>query len=91
MPDTGYRMPDAGYRMPDVKPFTSELKPGTVVVEIDPRYYRPTEVDLLIGNPAKAKEKLSWSPQTTFKDLVKIMVAADWKLARQEVAMKEME
>jgi len=66
----------------------AELKPGTVVVEIDPRYYRPTEVELLIGESAKAKEELGWSPKTTFKELVKIMVTADWKLARQEVAMK---
>lgn len=70
---------------------TGRLREGDVVVEIDPRYYRPTEVELLIGNPAKAKEKLGWSPKTAFKDLVKIMVEADWKLARQEVAMKGME
>lgn len=46
-------------------------------VEIDPRYYRPTEVDLLIGDYSKAKEKLGWEPKTNFDDLVKIMVAAD--------------
>lgn len=68
----------------------AHVKPGTVVVEIDPRYYRPTEVDLLIGNPAKAKEKLGWYPRTTFKKLVRIMVEADWKLARQEVVLKGM-
>jgi GDPmannose 4,6-dehydratase len=46
-------------------------------VEIDPRYYRPTEVDLLIGDYSKAKEKLGWEPKTNFDDLVKIMVASD--------------
>lgn len=46
-------------------------------VEIDPRYYRPTEVDLLIGDYSRAKEKLGWKPKTSFDDLVKIMVAAD--------------
>ena len=46
-------------------------------VEIDPRYYRPAEVDLLIGDASKAKKKLGWQPQTTFLDLVKIMTAAD--------------
>ena len=46
-------------------------------VEIDPRYYRPAEVDLLLGNPAKAKEKLGWKPKTTFKELVKIMLEYD--------------
>ncbi|MEI0603707.1 GDP-mannose 4,6-dehydratase [Brachyspira alvinipulli] len=48
-------------------------------VEIDPRYYRPAEVDLLLGNPAKAKEKLGWTPKTTFKELVKIMLEYDLK------------
>ena len=46
-------------------------------VEIDSRYYRPAEVDLLLGNPAKAKEKLGWKPKTTFKELVKIMLEYD--------------
>ena len=46
-------------------------------VEIDPKYYRPAEVDLLIGNAAKAKANLGWEPKTTFKDLVRIMVDAD--------------
>ena len=48
-------------------------------VEIDPRYYRPAEVDLLLGDPAKAKEKLGWKPKTTFKELVKIMLEYDLK------------
>ncbi len=46
-------------------------------VRIDPRYYRPAEVDLLIGDPTKAKEQLGWEPKTKFKELVKIMVDAD--------------
>jgi GDPmannose 4,6-dehydratase len=46
-------------------------------VEIDSRYFRPAEVDLLIGDPTKAKEKLNWTPKTSFKELVKIMVEAD--------------
>lgn len=48
-------------------------------VEIDPRYFRPAEVDLLLGDPAKAKEKFGWQPRTSFKELVKIMVEADLK------------
>ena len=51
---------------------------GKVVVGINPRYFRPTEVDLLIGDPSKAKLELGWTPTTTFKDLVKIMVEADF-------------
>ncbi|HNZ28429.1 MAG TPA: GDP-mannose 4,6-dehydratase [Candidatus Goldiibacteriota bacterium] len=50
-------------------------------VEIDPRYFRPAEVDLLIGDATKAKEKLGWVPKTNFKELVKIMVDADLKEA----------
>jgi len=53
------------------------------VVGIDPRYFRPTEVDLLIGNPTKAKEKLGWVPKTTFKELVKIMVTSDFEKAKR--------
>ncbi|MGH2959534.1 MAG: GDP-mannose 4,6-dehydratase [Solirubrobacterales bacterium] len=51
-------------------------------VEVDPRYYRPTEVDLLIGDPAKAKEKLGWEPKVMFPELVTMMVDADM----QEIA-----
>ncbi len=56
---------------------------GKAVVGINPRYYRPTEVDLLLGDPAKAKEKLGWEPKTTFKDLVRLMVEADYKKAQK--------
>jgi len=52
---------------------------GKEVVGIDPRYYRPTEVDLLIGDPAKAKEKLGWKSQVKFTELVRIMVVADFE------------
>jgi GDPmannose 4,6-dehydratase len=52
---------------------------GKSVVAIDPRYYRPTEVDLLLGNPSKAKEKLGWEPKVTFIELVKIMALADFE------------
>ena len=50
---------------------------GKVLIEIDPRYYRPTEVDLLIGDPSKAKEKLGWEPKVKLEELVKIMIKAD--------------
>ncbi len=50
---------------------------GRVLVRVDPRYFRPTEVDLLIGDPAKAKTKLGWEPEVTFAELVRIMVRAD--------------
>jgi GDPmannose 4,6-dehydratase len=56
---------------------------GKVVIAIDPRYFRPTEVDILIGNPAKAKEILGWEPKTTFKELVKIMVDSDFEKVKK--------
>lgn len=55
----------------------TDEKTGKVVVKVDPAYYRPTEVDLLLGNPAKAKEKLGWTPTVTFEKLVEIMVKSD--------------
>lgn len=56
---------------------------GKEVVSIDPRHFRPTEVELLIGNPAKAREILGWEPKTTFKDLVKLMVKSDFEKAKR--------
>jgi GDPmannose 4,6-dehydratase len=53
-------------------------------VKVDPRYYRPAEVDLLIGDPSKAKQKLGWQPKTTFKELVHLMVDADIELLNKE-------
>jgi len=55
-------------------------------VEIDPRYFRPTEVDLLIGDASKAKEKLGWQARTRFVDLVKLMVDADIELLKAQRA-----
>jgi GDPmannose 4,6-dehydratase len=56
---------------------------GKEVINIDPRYFRPTEVDILIGDPAKAKALLGWQPKTTFKELVKIMVLSDFEKAKK--------
>lgn len=56
-----------------------DVSTGRTLVAVDPRYYRPTEVELLIGNPAKAAAKLGWKPQTKFRDLVRIMTEADLK------------
>ena len=52
---------------------------GEVLIGIDPRYYRPTEVDILIGDPAKAKEKLGWEAKVQFRELIKMMVAEDMR------------
>jgi GDPmannose 4,6-dehydratase len=57
-------------------------------VEIDPKYFRPAEVDVLIGDPTKAKEKLGWEPTVTFDDLVKIMVKADIDMLDRQLSGK---
>lgn len=62
-----------------------EATTGRVLVEVDPRYFRPTEVELLIGDPSKAREKLGWRHTTSFESLVQEMVEADLvKLKRGE-------
>ncbi len=60
-----------------------KLDKGTVLVEVDAGYYRPTEVDLLIGDASKAKEQLGWQPKVTFEELVKLMVKADWEKVKR--------
>jgi GDPmannose 4,6-dehydratase len=53
-------------------------------VEIDPRYYRPAEVDYLLGDPSKAAKTLGWKPRTSFAELVRLMMESDMELARRE-------
>jgi GDPmannose 4,6-dehydratase len=59
-------------------------------VEIDPRYFRPAEVDLLLGDASKAREKLGWEPKVSFDQLVKLMTDYDLELAQQEAAAREL-
>ncbi|MDP2302753.1 MAG: GDP-mannose 4,6-dehydratase [Ignavibacteria bacterium] len=63
--------------------FNENIKKGDVLLTIDPTYYRPTEVDLLIGNPAKAKRELGWQAKTDFKLLVELMIKSDLKKVLQ--------
>ena len=65
------------------------IPPGTVVVQVDPAYFRPTEVDLLLGDPTKAKTKLGWQPEHDLASLVKDMIENDLKLANKEKYLKE--
>jgi GDPmannose 4,6-dehydratase len=67
----------------------SDAATGKVLVEIDPRYFRPAEVEVLIGDPSKAKAKLGWEPKVQLPDLVRMMVANDIKLAERELHLKE--
>jgi GDPmannose 4,6-dehydratase len=66
----------------------AKVKVGDVIVKVDPRYYRPTEVETLLGDPSKAKAKLGWTPTTTFEELVKEMIEADYTAARKDSLVK---
>jgi GDPmannose 4,6-dehydratase len=61
------------------------LETGSIVVEVDPKYYRPTEVDLLIGDATKAKEKLGWTPKYNLDELVKEMVNSDYNKSKSKI------
>lgn len=65
------------------------LKPGTTVVRVDPRYFRPTEVDLLLGDPSKAKKQLGWTPKYDLAMLIADMVQADLQLMRKDEYLKQ--
>jgi len=64
------------------------LQPGQVIVRVDPRYFRPAEVETLLGNPAKAKSKLGWEPKATFEQMVVEMVRCDLASARRDELVK---
>ena len=66
-----------------------DKKTGKTVIEIDPAYFRPTEVDSLLGDPAKASEKLGWKAETSFEALVKEMVATDLEEAKKDVHLEK--
>ena len=60
-----------------------------IVIRIDPRYFRPTEVDILIGDPSKAKKELGWEPKISLDDLIKEMICEDLKKVKEELVLKE--
>ena len=67
-----------------------DAKTGKLLVEVDPRYFRPTEVETLLGDPSKAKEKLGWEPEITLEEMVSEMVREDLKIAeRDELCRRE--
>lgn len=65
------------------------LKVGDVIVRIDPRYYRPTEVETLLGDPAKAKDRLGWVPEITLDEMIMEMVSNDLEQARQHALLRQ--
>ena len=62
---------------------------GRTIVRVDPRYYRPAEVETLLGDPAKAKAVLGWEPKVTFQELIREMVASDLSHAKQEAVLRD--
>jgi GDPmannose 4,6-dehydratase len=66
----------------------AKVKPGEVIVRVDPRYFRPTEVETLLGDPSKAKAKLGWEPTTPFAELVREMVESDYTAAKRDSLVK---
>ena len=73
----------------DAAPAESATKPGDVIVAIDPKYFRPAEVETLLGDPTKAREKLGWRPRTSFAELVSEMMTADLDLARRDALVQD--
>jgi GDPmannose 4,6-dehydratase len=69
-------------------PAGSALKPGQRIVSVDPRYFRPSEVDTLLGDPSKAREKLGWSPKVSFAGLVAEMMREDLKIAQRDALIR---
>jgi GDPmannose 4,6-dehydratase len=61
---------------------------GDVIVRVDPRYFRPTEVETLLGDASRARDKLGWSPQTGFEALVREMIESDYAAARRDALVR---
>ncbi|MBL8331625.1 MAG: GDP-mannose 4,6-dehydratase [Rubrivivax sp.] len=78
----------AAVRPPPGQP-VAHCRPGDVVVRIDPRYHRPAEVDTLLGDAAQARQRLGWSPRTTFDELVQEMALADLRTAQRERLVRD--
>ena len=73
----------------NLNPQISNLKPGNIVVAVDPRYFRPTEVDLLLGDPSKAEQKLGWKREYHLEELVGDMMESDLKLMTKDVYLQD--
>ncbi|MCI5210364.1 MAG: GDP-mannose 4,6-dehydratase, partial [Candidatus Electrothrix sp. ATG2] len=66
-----------------------EKKSGKTIVKVDPRYFRPTEVETLLGDPTKAKKQLGWEPKISFAEMVQEMVVEDFKIAERDQMIRQ--
>ena len=74
---------------PKYRDLKEHIKPGDVLIRVDPRYFRPTEVDILVGDPSKAHKVLGWYPEYTLEDLIEEMVNSDLKEAKKERFLRQ--
>lgn len=72
-----------------IEPRFIKVKEGDAIVSVSPRYYRPTEVETLLGDPSKAREKLGWRPKTSLEEMIAEMVAEDARIARRDALVKD--
>ncbi|MDZ4056774.1 MAG: GDP-mannose 4,6-dehydratase, partial [Polynucleobacter sp.] len=72
-----------------VKSETLRVTPGHIIIRIDPRYFRPSEVDTLLGDPSKAHQKLGWKPEITAREMCREMVVEDLKAAKRHAILKD--
>ena len=66
-----------------------DTRSGNTIVRIDPRYFRPTEVETLLGDASKARDKLGWTPKTSFEELVREMVTEDLRQAQRDTLVRD--
>ncbi len=76
-------------RDPKYRDLIQHVKPGDVLIKVDPKYFRPTEVELLLGDPSKAQKELNWKPDYELDDLVREMVKSDLKLMKKDRYLKQ--
>ena len=66
-----------------------DIESGKLIIVVDPRYFRPTEVKTLLGDPTKAKEKLGWEPKITLKEMIQEMMENDLNIAKRDTLVKD--
>jgi len=87
--EVGYLDTQSSALSPQSSALSPASKSSRAIVRVDPRYFRPTEVETLLGDPTKAREKLGWTPKVTFKELVAEMVREDLKSSERDELVKK--